>query len=129
MKNAPIIFCVDDDPAIQTLISRILKGTGWDYELITAIDGLSAVDIFSSKEIALVLLDVNLPLKSGVEVCRHFRSLNASIPILAMSANAVNRQAILAAGATLFIDKPFSPAQLIVSLAKFFPVAAPHQSH
>src|SRR5262245_40673006 len=57
------ILLVDDDPAVRESVARVL--TGEDYDVLTAANGLEALDLAAANEVDLVLLDLNLPKKNG----------------------------------------------------------------
>jgi two-component system, OmpR family, response regulator len=101
------ILLVDDEQAIQTLLSYPLRRDG--YEVIAALDGREALDEFAKQRFDLVVLDVMLPKLDGVEVCRRMRS-RSQVPIIMLSARDDEGDKVLGleVGADDYITKPFS---------------------
>ncbi len=106
------ILVVDDEPAILELVSFNLKKEG--YDVITAIDGTSAIEAFRSEKPDLVLLDLMIPEPDGYEVCRIIRSESA-IPVIMLTARGEERDRVrgLDLGADDYVVKPFSPRELL----------------
>ena len=67
----PTILVVDDEPDVVMLIERTLKAEGFD--VVTAYDGIGAVDLVLSSKPDLVLLDLMMPMMSGYEVCEQIK--------------------------------------------------------
>jgi two-component system chemotaxis response regulator CheY len=110
------LLVVDDDPFIRKLVVTTLQDvTG--FQLTEAADGEEALARALADPPAVVLLDVDMPRLDGIEVCRRLRAdpatAAATIVILtAAHGDGVQEQAE-AAGADLFLTKPFSPLQLL----------------
>lgn len=108
------ILLADDEEDIKTVVKMFLESQG--YEVVTAYDGLDALEKASSEKPDLILLDIMMPLLDGFEVCKKLKEneQTAKIPILILSAAAhidsVNRG--LKAGAVDYIIKPFEPEKL-----------------
>ena len=79
------LLLVDDDPEILTLLQA--KFAKEPFELLTAVEGESALNIVRTQKLDLVILDVNLPGLSGLEVCRSLRADKDTrdIPIIILS--------------------------------------------
>lgn len=110
------VLIVDDDQFIRRLIATTLEDVG-DYDLHEAADGRQALEIAARQEPSLVFLDVDMPELNGIEACRALRdresTSEATIVMLTAAVGAeVERQAE-AAGADLFLTKPFSPLDLL----------------
>lgn len=108
------VLIVDDDEFVRKLIATTLEDVA-DFELHEAGDGIQALQIASEQLPTLVFLDVDMPELDGIQVCRELRRmpLGATIVILtAAHGDEVQRQAE-AAGADLFLTKPFSPLDLL----------------
>ena len=69
------ILVVDDEPAILELVSFNLKKDG--YEVVTAADGKSALEMFMKEKPDLVVLDLMIPEPDGYEVCKRIRAQSA----------------------------------------------------
>ena len=106
------ILVVDDDVHINELIDMYLKNSG--YETKKAFNGIDACNIISQEEIALVILDVMLPGKDGIEVLKFIRK-NSDIPVIMVTAKGETFDKVLALelGADDYIVKPFEPKELL----------------
>jgi len=107
MERSPRILLVDDEHAIQTLLSYPLQKDG--YEVVNATDGRQALARFEEGPFDLVVLDVMLPQMDGLEVCRRMRA-RSTVPIIMLTAKAeeVDKVVGLELGADDYITKPFS---------------------
>jgi DNA-binding response OmpR family regulator len=101
------ILLVDDEQAVQTLLTYPLRKEG--YEVVTAADGQTALDRFSEHRFDLVVLDIMLPKLDGIEVCRRIRT-RSRVPIIMLTAKGdeVDKVVGLEMGADDYITKPFS---------------------
>jgi DNA-binding response OmpR family regulator len=101
------ILLVDDEQAIQTLLSYPLRKEG--YDVVQATDGRQALDRFEEQPFDLVVLDLMLPKVDGLEVCRQLRSRSA-VPIIMLTAKSeeIDKVVGLELGADDYITKPFS---------------------
>ena len=106
--RAPRILLVDDEAAIQTLLSYPLRKDG--YEVVQASDGAEALERFADKgTFDLVVLDVMMPRLDGLETCRRLRA-TSTVPIIMLTAKAeeIDKVLGLELGADDYITKPFS---------------------
>lgn len=116
------VLIVDDQSANRLILSRLLNITG--YLTYEAGDGQEALNHIASREVDLVIMDVEMPNMSGLEAIRQIRDLNdprlASLPILAGTGNpqAKIQRELLDAGANTFLTKPFDTQILLKSIAK-----------
>lgn len=103
---------VDDDLVLSDVLSFTLRREG--YEVITAHDGLTAIDRWREESPDLILLDINLPKLDGLSVCRRIRALSDT-PIIILSVRGQEDDVVtgLELGADDYITKPFSPRQLV----------------
>jgi DNA-binding response OmpR family regulator len=101
------ILLVDDEQAVQTLLTYPLRKEG--YEVVGATDGQQALDRFSEERFDLVVLDIMLPKLDGIEVCRRLRT-RSQVPIIMLTAKGdeIDKVAGLEMGADDYITKPFS---------------------
>jgi two-component system, OmpR family, response regulator len=101
------ILLVDDEQAVQTLLTYPLRKEG--YEVVGAMDGQEALDRFGEERFDLVVLDIMLPKLDGIEVCRRLRT-RSQVPIIMLTAKGdeVDKVAGLEMGADDYITKPFS---------------------
>ena len=109
------ILIAEDDPNIGESLDFILRRAEFDVDLVT--DGAVALDRIRRQSYAAVVLDIMLPGMNGFDVLRAVRadSQLAAIPIIVLSAKgqANDRKTAEAIGATAFITKPFSNAEII----------------
>lgn len=106
------ILVVDDDKEIVGAIDIYLKKEG--YHILKAYNGKQALEIIEKNEIHLVLLDIMMPEKDGMETLEAIRK-NKSIPVILLSAKSEDYDKIegLNLGADDYITKPFNPLELI----------------
>ena len=110
------ILVVDDDQAVRESLRRSLSFNGYEVEL--AGDGVEAIDHVDSNRPDALILDVMMPRRDGLEVCRILRSRGDDIPVLMLTArDAVSeRVAGLDAGADDYLQKPFALEELLARL-------------
>jgi len=128
-KNLESILVVDDDSQIRRVMRTTLKAKG--YEVDEAGSGERAVDFVRSTKYDLVLLDINLPGKTGLETCREIRTL-ASVPIIMLTVRdaALDKIEGLDAGAQDYVTKPFSMGELLARIrAVLRRTASPANTH
>ena len=103
------ILVVDDETRMRKLVRDFLVRSG--YDVVEAGDGNQALDIFfEKKDIALVILDVMMPVMDGYAVCREIRSYS-KVPIIMLTAKSEERDELMGfqLGVDEYISKPFSP--------------------
>ena len=103
---------VDDDEALSEMIGIVLRNDG--FEPYFCADGNAAVDLFRSIRPDLVLLDLMLPGRDGIEICRMIRQ-ESDTPIVMLTAKSETADVVrgLEAGADDYVPKPFKPAELV----------------
>ena len=110
------LLVVDDDPFIRRLITTTLEDVA-EFRLLEAQDGNQALELANRHRPQIVLLDVDIPGTDGIEVCRALRAnprtSEATIVMLTASHNDALEGQAEAAGADLFLTKPFSPLELL----------------
>ncbi len=106
------VLVVDDEASIVNIISYNLKKEG--YEVITAEDGETGLDLALSESPDLILLDIMMPKMDGYEVCRKIRE-KSNVPIIMLTARAdeVDKVIGLEMGADDYVTKPFGNRELI----------------
>jgi DNA-binding response OmpR family regulator len=107
------ILVVDDEPNILRMLRLVLTAKG--YEVMEARSGEEALQLVRSKPCDLVLLDINLPGISGIDVCRELRP-SSKIVIIMMSAGLKHKANCLDAGANDYLPKPFAIPQALSCL-------------
>jgi len=111
-------FCVlvaDDEPRILTFLKVKLKASG--YEVLTADNGLEALEQVQSQEPDLLVLDVVMPGMDGFETLKQVRALS-SVPVIILSGKEANTDKVrgLELGADDYLAKPFSPDELVARI-------------
>ncbi|MBG0776637.1 MAG: response regulator [Desulfovibrionaceae bacterium] len=111
------ILIVDDEPHVRLLIERILEPLEDEgAELHFAEDGEEALRVAREVRPQLVFLDVMMPCKDGVAVCRELRSdpalAGVRVVILTAMGQEADRERAEAAGADVYLTKPFNPLQV-----------------
>jgi two-component system, OmpR family, response regulator MtrA len=106
------VLVVDDDTALAEMLGIVLRGEG--FEPVFCADGSSALDVFRSARPDLVLLDLMLPGKDGIEVCRQIRA-ESGVPIVMLTAKSDTIDVVLGleSGADDYVIKPFKPKELV----------------
>ncbi len=106
------ILVVDDDKEIVGAIEIYLKKEG--YNILKAYNGKQALKVVQENEIHLILLDIMMPEKDGIETLEEIRK-NKTIPVILLSAKSEDYDKIggLNSGADDYITKPFNPLELI----------------
>jgi len=107
------ILLIEDEPGLVLTISDLLAAEG--YLVTSASDGETGLLKATSEKFALIILDVMLPKKSGLDVCRELRHSAIDTPILMLTAKTqvVDRVVGLKLGADDYLTKPFDPAELL----------------
>jgi two-component system OmpR family response regulator len=117
MTDSPVprILVVEDDPSMRTLILRVLKENG--YEATSARDGREMASVLSGATFDLILLDVMLPGRSGLDLCRDIRK-TSRVPIIMVSAHGdeIDRVLGLEIGADDYVPKPFGAKELLARI-------------
>ncbi|WP_084129344.1 MtrAB system response regulator MtrA [Demequina sp. NBRC 110055] len=106
------ILVVDDDPAVAEMIGIVLRGDGFDP--IFCDHGDRAVGVFRAEQPDVILLDLMLPGRSGIDICREIRG-ESGVPIIMLTAKSDTVDVVLGleSGADDYIPKPFKPRELI----------------
>ena len=114
MSTATILI-VDDEPQIRRVMRTTLSSNG--YSVIEARSGEEALDIIGKERPELVLLDVNMPGMSGLEVCREIRD-QSEVAIIMLTVRNSEHDKVLAldAGADDYVVKPFSIEELLARI-------------
>jgi two-component system, OmpR family, response regulator len=110
--TAPVILVVEDDPGLRVLMARALQQNG--FAVCQAGSGAEMWSSFEQRAIDLVLLDIMLPGKNGIDLCREIRT-RSGVPIIFISAriDETDRVIGLELGADDYIPKPVGTRELI----------------
>lgn len=107
------ILLAEDDSNTAAVVQLALENLG-GHQVVRADNGDLAVEFAQKDDFDLILLDGNMPGKTGLEVCQILRGQNSALPIILLSGNSTHadQKQALQAGATGFIAKPFTPTQI-----------------
>ena len=106
------VLVVDDDTALAEMLGIVLRGEGLDP--VFCHDGAAALQAFRDTKPDLVLLDLMLPGRDGIEVCRQIRA-ESGVPIVMLTAKTETVDVVvgLESGADDYVVKPFKPRELV----------------
>ena len=109
------ILVVDDDTALAEMIGIVLRTEGFEPSFCA--DGDSAIEAFHAAKPDLVLLDLMLPGKDGIEVCAEIRG-ESGVPIIMLTAKSDTTDVVrgLESGADDYVVKPFNPKELVARI-------------
>jgi two-component system chemotaxis response regulator CheY len=111
------VLIVDDEPHVRMYLKLILKKIGFKY-FIEAKDGQEGIDLYKSRSPDLVLLDVNMPVKEGMEVLEEIMQFDYTAVVVVISSVA-SRQAVeqsVELGASYYIRKDTPKAMIVDQL-------------
>lgn len=112
MQDKPVILVAEDEPEITDVIKLYLERNG--FVVLTAADGNKAMRLVQNERPDLIILDVLLPGRDGIEVCKLIRQISeAPIIFLSCKREETDKIAALNSGGDDYITKPFSPNELI----------------
>ncbi len=123
------ILVVDDGPENVRLLEAVLVPRG--YEVVTATDGLAALDLVETEEPDLILLDVMMPGLDGYAVCRHLRAndATAALPVIMVTSSiGQEKTKAIEAGADDFIPKPFNHDELLTRVRSLLRIKRYHDT-
>src|ERR1700737_861010 len=112
------VLVVEDSRPMQRTLQRLLEADSLQVQI--ASDGISGLESVRKQPPSAVLLDLKLPGLSGKELCREFKAIAASVPIVVLSANAEveDKVLLLELGADDYVTKPFSPRELLARVRR-----------
>lgn len=115
------ILIIEDDKIIKNIIEFLLKKEGYQVEF--AEDGLIGLEKINSFLPDLIVTDIMLPYKSGLEITSYAKANYPSVPVIIISSLGKEDLTVIEAfklGADDLIAKPFNPIELIVRVKRFF---------
>ncbi|HXH80437.1 MtrAB system response regulator MtrA [Nocardioides sp.] len=109
------VLVVDDDSSLAEMLSIVLRQEGFECRIVTR--GDLALEAFRSFKPDLVLLDLMLPGKDGIDVCREIRA-ESGVPIVMLTAKGDTIDVVvgLESGADDYVVKPFKPKELVARI-------------
>jgi two-component system KDP operon response regulator KdpE len=125
--NSATVLIVDDEPQIRRVLRTTLTSHG--YSVIEARTGDEALDLIRTEHVDLILLDVNMPGRSGLETCREIRA-TGDVPIIILTVRNTERDKVQAldAGADDYVVKPFGSEELMARIRAALRRTAPAES-
>lgn len=115
MNTIPNILIVDDDAGIRDLLGQFLQKHG--FETLLAKDGDQMWSLFTKSSIDMIILDIMMPGKDGVTLCKEIRQ-KSQVPIIMLTAISedIDRIIGLEMGADDYLSKPFNPRELLARM-------------
>jgi len=115
------VLIIEDNEINLYLMRTILQKLG--HQVIEAQDGFTGVELAKKENPDLILMDIQLPRMDGYEATKKIRAIEETkdIPIIAITSYAMvgDKEKILAAGCTAYIEKPIEPESFIEELKKY----------
>lgn len=114
----PLVYVVDDDPSVLRSVERLLRSEGYDLETFTSAQEF--LDFQHPDTPSCLILDVKMPGLSGLELQERLTDKEISLPIIFITGHGTVPASVKAmkAGAVDFLLKPFSPTDLLETIAK-----------
>lgn len=112
------ILVVDDEKVVRESLSEWLTEAG--YEILTAADGISALELIQKQEIDILVADLKMPKIDGIELMKRAKGTNPHLPVIIMTAYASIESAVMATkeGAYDYLEKPFCPERVELLIKK-----------
>jgi two-component system response regulator BaeR len=126
--TAQTVLVVEDEIKIANIVQEYLEDSGFKVHVID--NGLEVVDWVKQHSVDLVLLDVMLPGKDGLQICKEVRAFS-QVPIIMLTAKVeeIDRILGLELGADDYVCKPFSPRELLARVKALLRRSANHNEH
>jgi DNA-binding response OmpR family regulator len=113
------ILIIEDDLLISSLVQFRLKKDG--YETVLVKDGNEGIDAIDNQSPDLIITDVMMPFRSGIEIIHHAKKNHPEVPIIVLSSLGEEEEVVLEAfnlGVVDFIPKPFNPNELAIRVKR-----------
>ena len=115
------ILLIDDDPLVAFTVERMLQGNG--YTVMRAADGEKGLKVMRGEKVDLIITDIIMPVKEGIETIREIRQHDSNLPVIAVSggghgAGGNYLRMAQALGATEVLAKPFDQEQLLAAVSR-----------
>jgi len=114
------LLIIDDDARNIFALSAVLRAKG--YEIVSAPGAIEGINILADdKDIGIVLIDMMMPEMDGYEAIPRIKKLNANLPVVAVTAQAMlgDKEKCLTAGADDYISKPIDVDKLVTILKQY----------
>jgi len=119
--SAPVVMVVDDSLTVRKITGRLLEREG--YQVLTAKDGLDALEQMKDALPAVMLVDIEMPRMDGFELTRNLRGdpRTRDVPIIMISSRTADKHRSQAAelGVNVFLGKPYPEAELLQRIASY----------
>ena len=118
MKNLPHLLCIDDDNKIRELLEIYLSSN--NFRVSVAKDSFEAEKLTNFFLFDLVILDIMMPNKDGIQFLNHFRTLDFNTPVLMLTADnqIEKKKTSYSYGCDDYLVKPFEPSELLLRIKK-----------
>ena len=130
MKDKVSILVVDDEPMMRELLAKILGRDG--YRVLTAEDGVAALEVLSKEAVAIVLSDLNMPRMGGLDLLKKVKAEYSGVGMVMMTSygDTYTVKDALLLGADEYITKPFKNHEisLVVERAYWRLLSENHES-
>ncbi|MGO9452519.1 MAG: response regulator transcription factor [Candidatus Binataceae bacterium] len=115
-KAKPVVIIVDDDPSMLRALRRLISGAGFDVRIFDRPSALLKVNLPAAE--ACLVIDINLPEMSGVELCEKLAASGCSLPVILITAHTDEQTRALAVAAhpAALLIKPFARDLLMTSI-------------
>ena len=113
-STKPCILVVDDDPYIRNMLQQLLEAD--DFQVQTAINGIDAIDKYKANPADLIIMDIVMPEKDGIETIMELHNDYPGVKIIAMSGELGSQVYLETAqllGANFIFFKTFKPKELL----------------
>ena len=118
MKNLPHLLCIDDDNKIRELLDIYLSSN--NFRISVAKDSFQAEKLTNFFLFDLVILDIMMPKKDGIQFLNHFRKFDFNTPVLMLTADnqIEKKKTSYSHGCDDYLVKPFEPSELLLRIKK-----------
>src|ERR1700724_1381057 len=118
LTSMDTVLIVEDSRPMQRTLQRLFESDSLQVQI--ASDGPAGLELFRKELPCVVVLDLKLPGISGKELCREFKRIAASVPIVVLSANSEveDKVLLLELGADDYVTKPFIPKELLARVRR-----------
>lgn len=116
------VLVVDDDPDVRLTTQTLLEH--YHYHVLVTDNGSDAIALYTQQQaiVGLIILDIKMPDMDGMSLIKKLRGVNSNAEIIAISGLAANRDPALAAGARVFLAKPYTLDKLLAAVQSLLPI-------